>query len=123
MASSARIVILSDTLTPNLKLLPEKIEAAVATAVDYSATRAEAYAKSNAPWTDRTGNARGGLFAEPFHDYGNNHGYDIAHSVPYGIWLEVRWDGKYAVIGPAVERFAPRMMRLVADLAFTQGGS
>lgn len=119
MASSARIVIVSDTLTPNLKALPEKIEAAVATAVDYSATRAEAYAKTNAPWTDRTGNARGGLFTAPFHDFGNNHGYDVAHSVPYGIWLEVRFEGRYAIIEPTVQAMGPELMGMVASILRT----
>jgi hypothetical protein len=60
-----------------------------------------AYAKKNAPWTDRTGNARAGLHTT--HKIGTNFvELIVAHSVPYGIWLEVRWSGKYAIIGPTV---------------------
>lgn len=60
-----------------------------------------AYAKKNAPWTDRTGNARAGLHTA--HSIGSNYfELVVAHSVPYGIWLEVRWSGKYAIIGPTI---------------------
>jgi hypothetical protein len=60
-----------------------------------------AYAKKNAPWTDRTGNARAGLHT--VHNVGQNFvELTVAHSVPYGIWLEVRWSGKYAIIGPTI---------------------
>lgn len=67
----------------------------------------EAYAKDNAPWTDRTGNARKGLkgyagtygggdaIAGDRHYYAAvKHGDDI----DYGIWLEVRWGGKWGII-------------------------
>lgn len=116
MARAARIVITSDTLTPNLKALPAKIEAAVAAAVDYSAVRAEGFARENAPWTDRTGNARSGLHTAPFHEFGSNHGYHIAHSVPYGIWLEVRWEGRYAIIEPTVQTMGPELMQMVSQI-------
>lgn len=113
MASTSRIVIVSDTLSPNLEALPIKLEAEIATIVDYSATRAEAYARENAPWTDRTGNARSGLFTAPFHAFGSNHGYDISHSVPYGIYLETRWEGRYAIIEPTVQAMGPELMSMV----------
>jgi hypothetical protein len=84
------------------------------------APEAEAWMKSNAKWTDRTGNARNGLGAKSVVNK-NQVAIVLYHSVPYGIWLEVRWDGKYAVINPAVEHFAPRYVALVAALAFKKG--
>lgn len=113
---SSRIIITSDTLSPNLEAMPRKLEGLIATTVDYSATRAEGYARTNASWTDRTGNARGGLFTAPFHAFGSNHGYDVGHSVPYGIWLEVRWEGRYAIIEPTVQAMGPELMGMVKDL-------
>jgi hypothetical protein len=63
---------------------------------------AVAYMKANAPWSDRTGEARAGL------DYSiDEAGADttiyLFHSVSYGKWLEIRWNGRYAIILPTIE--------------------
>jgi hypothetical protein len=80
-----------------------------------------AWMKSNAPWTDRTGNARNGLNGVVNRD-GDWTSITFFHSVPYGIWLEVRWSGKYSIIGPAVEEFGPKYMSLASKMAFAVGG-
>jgi hypothetical protein len=105
-----------------LQLIGPKIKRAMVVASAKTAAEGEAWMKSSAKWRDQTGNARNGLGGQSVVTT-NKVATVFYHTVPYGIWLEVRWDGKYAVIGPAVERFAPRMMGLVAKLAFTQGGS
>lgn len=69
----------------------------------------EAYAKDNAPWEDRTGNARAGLTAEVRHRLAYYY-LDLFHTEPYGIWLEVRWDGRFAIIIPTLEHFGPIVM-------------
>jgi hypothetical protein len=76
--------------------------------------------KQDAKWIDRTSNARNGLGARAVSG-GGRIAVVLYHSVPYGIWLEVRWDGKYAVIEPAIARFAPLLMDMVAALAFDKG--
>lgn len=73
------------------------------------APEVEAYAKINAPWTDQTGNARAGLAARAYRD-GKEIGIIIYHQVPYGIWLETRWNGKYAIINPTIEHMGPMVM-------------
>ena len=74
----------------------------------------ESYAKLNAPWTDRTGHARQGLHA----------GVDIqddqfvlylSHGVEYGIWLELKNSGKYAIVRPTVEAHLSRIRQTVID--------
>jgi hypothetical protein len=65
--------------------------------------------KTNAPWTDRTGNARNGLAAQPY-DEGDAVGIVLYHQVSYGIWLEVRWGGRYAIINPTIDVMGPRVM-------------
>jgi len=105
----------SDNLTKNLKILPSKLDRALAAAVEYAATRSEASMRQNAPWTDRTSNARNGLHTVPFHD-GKNHGYHLAHGVPYGIWLEVRWDGRYGIIPQSVQEGGMMVMSLMTKL-------
>ena len=101
----------------SIQKFPKNLDAFVSEAIEYHAVRGEAMMRKSAPWTDRTGNARNGLRAIPVHDSGT-HAIVLAHGVSYGIWLEVRWDGRYAIIMPAVERFAPRMLELVAKLVF-----
>lgn len=72
----------------------------------------ETWMKVNAPWTDRTGNARQRLFtrvvASPEEVM-----LVMAHGVEYGIYLETGNLGAYAIVGPAVRAFAPIVM---ADL-------
>jgi hypothetical protein len=69
------------------------------------------YAQANHPWQNRTGNAEGGLQSQVIkqgHDQWTillGHGADIH----YGLWLEVRWGGKYAIILPTLQYFAPRL--------------
>jgi hypothetical protein len=73
------------------------------------ASRVEAYAKENAPWEDRTGDARDGLTAK-----GQQRLFEyriiLYHTVDYGIWLEVRWNGKYAIIVPTIIHMGNELM-------------
>jgi len=103
-----------DSLTPRLKELLPRVDAAVDLVFDNYEAVAETYARTNAPWTDRTGNARNGLFAQ--HDAENmvRHELTVYGTMPYTFWLEVRWSGKYAIIGPTLVEIAPR---LAADIA------
>lgn len=72
------------------------------------------YMQANAPWQDdptNDTNARESLQAEVvFHDDLHftiflGHGADIY----YGIWLEVRWGGKYSIIVPTAHKFGPML--------------
>lgn len=82
--------------------------------------------QDNAPWEDQTGAAREGLRATVGRE---NTGGDIArelaggssgdnfefgivvyHTVDYGIWLEIRWNGKYAIIQPTIEHWGHAVM-------------
>ena len=105
----------TETLFTNVKTLPSKLDRALAAAVEYAATRSETFMKQNAPWTDQTSNARNGLHTTPFHE-GTSHGYTLAHGVPYGIWLEVRWDGRYGIIPQATQEGGMMVMSLMTKL-------
>lgn len=91
----------SDTLTPNLGAALDKATFYLSRTTEYYSLHAETYAKSKAPWQDRTGNARSGLgstWTANIGGTGSTYTIDIYHRVPYGIWLEVRWGGKWAII-------------------------
>lgn len=79
---------------------------------------AENYAKANARWTDRTGDARERLHAT-VEETGPIGTIVLAHGVSYGVWLEIANGGRYSIIpetidvvGPLVMRDLQRMMNL-----------
>lgn len=74
------------------------------------APEVENYMKINAPWTDQTGNARNGLAARAYRDR-DSIGIVLYHQVDYGIYLETRFDGKFAIIGPTIDVMGPKVMR------------
>lgn len=90
--------------------LPEKVERAIFAAIEFQRAPAESHLRSSAKWTDRTSNARNKLHAVTEHS-GGSHQLIMAHGVPYGIWLEVRWSGRFAVIEPAVLPMGEQVMR------------
>ena len=63
------------------------------------------YAKSNAPWEDRTGDARNGLEVLVEED-GEEVSLTLYHTVEYGVWLETIQSGEFAIILPTLELFA-----------------
>ncbi len=98
----------TNDLVMKTMLLPAQIERNIYASVNYAADYGQAKMKMEAPWTDRTGAARGGLFALKRHTsapgsvYGT-HEIIFAHGVDYGIWLEVANSGKYQIIMPTVK--------------------
>lgn len=67
-----------------------------------TAVRWEALAKTQAPWTNRTGMARATLHADATM---NGMGGEIvlSHGMDYGIWLEIANGGRYQVIDPTMQ--------------------
>lgn len=103
----------SDTLSPRLAEFWPKIDLALRGVMQYHEPQVEAYMKANAPWTDRTTNARNGLGAKAFVD-DRNHGIIVFHSVPYGIWLEVANNGKYRILVPTIINQGAEVMTTVS---------
>jgi len=74
----------------------------------------EGYAKTHAPWTDRTGHARQSL-------HGGVESSDdelalyLSHGVEYGIWLEIAHGGNYAIVRPTVDAHHSRIKKTVKD--------
>lgn len=90
----------------------ERVLVAVTAVAGRIASAMEAEAKATAPWTDRTGNARSGLFGTAERDAAQklvviylSHGPDI----DYGIWLELAHGGRFAVVAPVIERMLPQI--------------
>ena len=72
----------------------------------------ENWMKENAPWTDRTGNARQALNVDVTQELANII-IQLQHGVEYGFWLEVKNQGKWGILAPAIDHWVPI---LLADL-------
>lgn len=104
-------------LSARLNDMGPKVKRGMVAAANYVAPQAEAWMKSNASWTDRTGNARQGLGSE-VQVSSNRVAIVLFHSVDYGVWLEVRWGGKYAIIEPTIAIFAPKLAEAAGRMIF-----
>lgn len=107
--------ITSDTLRPGLSHFDNRLDHAVNAVMEFMAPQVEAYGKKNAPWTDRTSNARNGLFTETGRLH-HQHWIDFAHSVAYGIWLEVRFSGRHQIIIPTITAMGRETMATLRGL-------
>jgi len=113
----ARRMIISDTITPRLNALDPRMREAIGLVFDYFKLSGESEMKAGARWTDRTGNARAGLITDVEHPSDNSWELMFASLATYGIWLEVRWSGRYAIVGPVMNRIAPKVAKMIADTA------
>lgn len=68
----------------------------------------EAEMRNEAPWADRTGAARAGLTATTTQADGVV-SLVLSHGVSYGFWLEVIQNGRFAILGPTIERHGRRI--------------
>jgi len=107
-----------------------KVERAALAVASFYAPKTEAWMKHNAPWTDRTTNARNGLFARAQKGV-NRIAIILGHSVDYGIYLELptkhskkttlsasglSTTGAYPIILPALGHWGPRVMKKMSRL-------
>lgn len=109
------IVMDSNTLTVGIKEFSPKLHRRLEQLTGYTAQRSQDWMRQHAPWTDRTANARQGLFSRDT-SVPNKYRVTMYHTVPYGIFLEVRWDGRYQVIMPTVKRFGAQYMTQLKKL-------
>lgn len=101
----------------NLKNFDDRARRAINASMKYQAGLSETWMRSNASWTDRTTNARNGLFATVVDDIGKDVWLLVlSHSVSYGIWLEVANSGQYAIVRPAFLRANRQLMARLSTL-------
>ncbi|MDI6617896.1 MAG: hypothetical protein QME45_04350 [Clostridiales bacterium] len=95
-----------------------KIKAALKLYADTAAKKLEAEAKSNAPWTDRTGHARQGLNGSSGWD-ANKLKVVLSGGMEYSVYLELAHEKKYAILEPTIQKNAKAILegyqKLVKD--------
>ena len=125
------------SLNPAIAAYGNKVKAAVVAVAQFIGARMENYAKANAPWTDRTANARQGLFyAEDAEGGGEVSGSAnlggqeseaigaakdvvalyLSHSMTYGKWLELCNAGKYAIIMRTMEAHYNELIQMLKGI-------
>lgn len=107
MASDIKVEWNAEELVSNLKKLDRaftsKEYGGLLMLMQTAASKMESWAKQNAPWTDRTGQARQRLTGQAYWENSNIVVAAIAHQVDYGIWLELAHQRKYAILEKALE--------------------
>lgn len=92
--------------------LDDRLRRVITGTFDWHQDKAVEYAKTHAPWTDRTGAARSGLFATTAIGTNRDHWeLIVSHAVYYGIYLEVCNSGKYAIIMPTVRHIGDQLIK------------
>ncbi len=116
MTELSGFFILENTLSVILEEAPTTVMAQVQERCIRLAQDILNYAKQNAPWADRTGDARRMLDVDVSESGGAVY-IQLYHQVDYGLWLEVIQSGRFAILMPTLERFAGTM---IEDIS-TQG--
>jgi hypothetical protein len=111
-------IVWEDNLSAKVAVLPVVVNKALNVLMQTQAPRVQSYARSHAPWNDQTGNARSGLFARAGGGGGTSY-IELYHTVPYGIFLETRWGGRYQVLVPTITAEGARIMGMAKSLIAT----
>lgn len=105
-------------LADALEQYGNRVLTTVAGIAQYTATAMQNDAKANAPWTDRSSNARTGLFGTSEADFAKkvvtiylSHGATI----DYGKWLELASSGKNAIIMRTMQAHYEPLMQMLRE--------
>lgn len=79
---------------------------------------AEGEAKRNAPWKDRTGEARRRLHARVERLNTGAARVVLGHGVDYGIWLEIKQAGRWGIVVKTLQQLAPAWAAFLTRMGF-----
>lgn len=96
----------------------DRVLTTVAAIAQYTATQMQNDAKAQAPWTDRTGNARTGLFGTSEADFAAkvvtiylSHGAMIN----YGLFLELGAGGRHSIVMKTMQNHYEPLMQMLRE--------
>jgi hypothetical protein len=102
-------------LADQLKGYGERLLRAIHALMDVYGSRLVTYAMANAPWTDRTSNARQGLSSRVI-DETSTITLVLFHTMFYGIYLETKSGGRWGIIVETLENQYPNLMSALEAL-------
>ena len=100
---------MEDDMTGRIDFLADGVTDRAREAIESGAAEVLDYAQANAPWDDRTGMARAGLTTE-VGESDEGVVLVLAHTVDYGLWLEVIQSGRFAIIMPTLELYGSELI-------------
>jgi len=104
-----------DNVIGNLQGYEDRMRTALHALGMQTAAQMEAYAKQNAPWEDQSTHARQGLFGEVLEEDGKLK-LRIAHTMEYGVYLELSRKGRRPILEPTAQKFAPEFFDAAKEL-------
>jgi hypothetical protein len=93
----------------------KRVYAAIYTVCLRRAPEIQNWMRRYARWKDRTGNARQGLHTQVFATK-EEIAVEMAHGVFYGMFLELRYSGKYAIINKTLDRWGKTIWKEVVEI-------
>ena len=100
-------------IVANMRQYEQRVYEAIRAVASHFAPILESEAKLNAPWVDRTSNARQTLNAFVTELATDIVSITLAHGMDYGKFLEFSNQGRYQIIMPTLEQnYAPIMQML-----------
>jgi hypothetical protein len=81
-----------------------------------TAANMQNHARINKKWQDITGNAKAGLHGGYFWENTQILKLYIAHSMEYGIWLELANDSKYAILDPTIKEYQDKWFKSIGRI-------
>jgi hypothetical protein len=119
MASGAmfttRVEMDASEMLKGLGDLRERLTTALKRLGDLMAARIASAAKAGRVWTDRTSDARNGLTARAVME-GQKLVIYLYHVMHYGLWLEVKNGGTYAIIMQTLQKHYPEVVAMAGRL-------
>jgi hypothetical protein len=106
----------ADEMIRRLQEYQNRIQWAVKQVALYWSAVFEEYAKREAKWVDRTGNARQSLHAYVVELSQDSVRLFLSHGVQYGLFLEVRWAGRLGIIYPTIQRHLPAIQQMLQGI-------
>ncbi len=96
--------------TVNMDIAKLKVRAAIGLYADVAAKKMEGAAKKDAPWADRTSNARNSIQGN-FRWEGSKAKIELSGNVDYFVFLELAMGKKYSVLVPTIQRYGPEVLK------------
>lgn len=106
-------MVLDDTIAAGTIALQASLHAKTRLVLEGFSDDMEDYAQDNAPWGDRTGEARDGLETTIQDDH-DEYELILFNTSDHGIWLEIAMSGQYQIIMPTIHHFEPLIMEALA---------
>ncbi len=95
-----------------LRALPDGVQAVAQTTLASFEGDITGWMGTNAPWQDRTGDARRNLHAWVVPTTAGAILY-VGHGVSYGVFLELGHQGRFAILWPAIRTFKQPILESV----------